>query len=173
MSWEYTEYTKPCPCGKGLVLVRVGSNDWGQSSPPDETILCPGCKEKDEAKKKAEEARNQRYRDLAYLAMEYFRNHYLDHWRSIFINDKYKKDLWSTATSAQVEKRSLASFYNHYSSKDSYIEGLVVLDNIPFIVNKLGIKDSKLEQMLEEPSRLHREIMSESLAAAYLYYKGR
>ena len=50
MSWDYTEYKKPCPCGKGLVLVTDGSNDWGQTS-HHETILCPECKEKDEKAK--------------------------------------------------------------------------------------------------------------------------
>ena len=42
MSWEYNDYTKPCPCGKGLIRVEDGSNDWGQTS-HHETILCQEC----------------------------------------------------------------------------------------------------------------------------------
>lgn len=172
MSWDYNEYTKQCPCGKGLIRVVEGSNDWNQTSYV-ETILCPECKEKDEAKKKEKEARNQRYDDLSALVGVYFRNHYLNQWRTLFLKDKYKKDFWNTATNAKVENRSLASFYNHYRSKDYYIDSFVSLVNIPIIIKTLKIEDSKLKQMLVEPLRLHREIESENLAAAYRHYKGK
>ena len=172
MSWDYDEYLKPCPCGKGQIRVVHGSNDWGQTS-RDETILCPECKAKDEARKRAKQERNQRYRELSSLAVAYFREHYIDQWRSLFSKDKFKKDFWSTATRTNVEKRSLASFYNHNTSMESYVDSFVSLINLPIIANTLGIKDKELEKLLEEPLRLHHEIESESLAAAYLYYKGR
>jgi hypothetical protein len=172
MSWDYDEYLKACPCGKGQIRVVHGSNDWGQTS-HDETILCPECKAKDAAKKREKQARNQRYRELASFAVTYFREHYLEQWRSLFRNDKFKKDFWATAINANVETRSLNSFYNHNSSMDTYIDSFVTLVNIPKIALKLGIEDLELQQLLEEPLRLHKEIESESLAAAYLYYKGR
>jgi hypothetical protein len=67
----------------------------------------------------------------------------------------------------------LVSFYNHFGSKESYIDSFVTLDNIPTLVKTLGIEDPELEQMLIEPLRLHHEIKSENLAEAYLYFKGR
>lgn len=45
MSWDYDTYTKPCSCGKGLIEVVYGSNDWGKTS-HDETILSPLCNKK-------------------------------------------------------------------------------------------------------------------------------
>jgi hypothetical protein len=149
-----------------------GSNDWGQTS-CEETILCPECKEKAEAEKKAKQARNQRYIELVSLAVAYFKDHYFNQWRSLFLNDKFKKDFWTTATNAKVEIRSLASFYNHYRSKETYVDSFVSLINIPIIADTLGIADKELERLLVEPLRLHHEIESESLAAAYLHYKGR
>ncbi len=91
MSWEYDTYYIPCACGKGKIQVVHGSNDWGQTT-SDETILCPECREKDEAKKRAKKARNLHYRELASLALDCFRNRYLGQWRALFINDKFKTD---------------------------------------------------------------------------------
>lgn len=58
ISWDYNEYTKLCPCGKGLIKVIDGSNDWGQTS-HDETILCLECRKKDELEKAAKEERRR------------------------------------------------------------------------------------------------------------------
>lgn len=167
MSWEYDEYLKSCPCGKGQIRVVSGSNDWGQTS-YNETILCPVCKAKEEAKMREKQARNQRYRELASLAVGYFIDHYLNQWRFLFKNNKYKKDYWATAKRANVEDKSLASFYNNTKSMDKYVDGFLTLVNIPQIAKTLGIMDSELDRLLVEPLRLHQEIESESLAAAYL-----
>jgi hypothetical protein len=45
MSWETSQYERPCYCGKGKVLVTVESDDWNRSR-SFETILCGSCKEK-------------------------------------------------------------------------------------------------------------------------------
>lgn len=70
MSWDYTEYTKPCACGKRLVLVRDGSNDWGQTS-HHETILCPECKEKEDIAKALKQERLNVANSKASLVISY------------------------------------------------------------------------------------------------------
>ena len=77
MSWEYTEYTKPCPCGNGLIKVVEGSNDWGQTE-HNETILCPDCREKDEHEKAAKEERRRIANHKISIVLGYFRENFLD-----------------------------------------------------------------------------------------------
>ena len=43
MSWEWFEHEVPCPCGKGKILVKDGSDDWGRSE-HSEHMLCPSCR---------------------------------------------------------------------------------------------------------------------------------
>jgi len=42
MSWEWEESEKPCPCGKGTILVRSGSADWFGSEYHEE-MKCRVC----------------------------------------------------------------------------------------------------------------------------------
>jgi len=172
MSWEYQEYIKSCPCGKGKIRVIHGSNDWGQTS-NDETILCDECREKAENSEKAKQERNKVFKDLKDIVESYFKEHYMEKWISTFSNAKSKKDVWTIATRAKVETRSLNVFYSKCKSVDKYIEGLVFLVNLPLIITSLEITDQELEKLLEEPLRLHAEIHSEWLGEAYLHFKGR
>jgi hypothetical protein len=43
MSWESYEREQPCRCGKGKLKSTWSSDDWGQSTPVVETIVCDDC----------------------------------------------------------------------------------------------------------------------------------
>lgn len=90
MSWDYNEYTKPCPCGKGFIKVVDGSNDWGQTS-CNETILCPECGEKDELEKAAKEERRRIANNKIAIVLSYFRENYMDRLINEFVDKKSKK----------------------------------------------------------------------------------
>src|SRR5512133_2013608 len=45
MSWEWDEREEPCPCGKGTILVRDGSDDWFRSEHTEE-MKCPTCRDR-------------------------------------------------------------------------------------------------------------------------------
>lgn len=172
MSWDYTEYKKPCPCGKGLVLVTDGSNDWGQTS-HHETILCPECKEKDEKAKALKQERLNLANSKTTLVVSYFKENYVDILREKFENAKSKKAVWQTATDLGIEDCSLTKFYSYYRDKDNYIEGLIYWDNIGLIINALKISDQKLIELYNDAKAHMKEFYDERAVASYLHYKGR
>jgi hypothetical protein len=102
MSWEYDENTKPCDCGKGLIKIVSGSNDWGQTY-YQETILCPECKEKDEKIKALRQERLRIANTKITLVMSYFRDNYKDLLESKFVNLGRKKAIWKTASDLGIE----------------------------------------------------------------------
>jgi hypothetical protein len=173
MSWDYNEYTKPCPCGKGLILVRVGSNDWGQSSPPDETILCPECKEKDEKEKALKQERLKVAKSKTSLVISYFKENYAELLRDKFVNSKSKKAVWQTAYDLGIEDCSLTKFYKYYKNKDDYIYELICWDKIEKIINALKISDQKLSELFQDAKAHIKEFDDERAAVNYLHYKGR
>lgn len=45
MSWDRTTTERPCPCGKGKIVITDASDDWGRSE-HDETLECVECEQK-------------------------------------------------------------------------------------------------------------------------------
>jgi hypothetical protein len=43
MSWEWQRVASPCPCGKGEVSYKKGSDDWGRHDTTPLQIDCPIC----------------------------------------------------------------------------------------------------------------------------------
>ena len=172
MSWEYNEYTKPCPCGKGLIRVVDGSNDWGQTS-HDETILCPECKEKaDEARAQKEERLRVANTKIS-LVVSFFRENYSDLLESKFANTNSKKAIWKVAYDLDIETQSLTTFYKHFNSKEKYIHGLISWYRMHSIILALEINDQKLEELYKDAKAHIKEFDDERAAAAYMHYKGR
>jgi hypothetical protein len=172
MSWDYNEYTKQCPCGKGLILVRNGSNDWQQTS-HDETILCPECKEKAEKEKALKQERLKVANSKISLVISYFKENYGELLRDKFGNSKSKKAVWQTAYDLGIEDCSLTKFYKYYKDKEKYICELISWDKIEKIINALKISDSKLSELFQDAKAHIKEFDDERAALNYLYYKGR
>lgn len=173
MSREYTEYTKPCACGKGLVMVRVGTDDWGNSSTPDETILCPECKKKYEIAKALKQERLNLANSKTTLVVSYFNENYVDILREKFENAKSKKAVWQTATDLGIEDCSLTKFYKYYRNKDEYINELISWYRIEKIIIALRIMDPKLNDLFIDAKVHVKEFDDERAAANYMHYKGR
>ena len=172
MSWEYNDYTKPCPCGKGLIRVEDGSNDWGQTS-HHETILCPECKQKaDEAKAQKEERLKVANSKIS-LVMSYFKENYSHLLEGKFINTKSKKAIWKVAYDLGIETHNLTIFYKHYQSKEKYIQGLISWYRIQSIIRALEIKDQRLDDLYKDAKAHIKEFDDERDVAAYMHYKGR
>jgi len=173
MSWDYNEYTKPCPCGKGLILVRVGSNDWGQSSLPNEEILCLECKEKDEKEKALKQERLKVANNKISLVVTYFKENYVELLRDKFLNFKSKKAVWQTAYDLGIEDCSLTKFYKYSKNKDEYINELISWDKIEKIIYALKINDPKLSELFQDAKAHIKEFDDERATFNYLHYKGR
>lgn len=172
MSWEYNEYKKECPCGKGLILVRDGSNDWGQTS-HDESILCDECRENDERNKNLKQERRRIANDKIVLVMKYFRENYYNLLKGKFLHTKSKRDVWVVASNLGIESYSLTSFYKHYRSKDSYVSDLINWYRIVPIIKALEIEDKTLNELYEDAAIHIKEFDDKQAAQSYLYYKGR
>lgn len=43
MSWEDHEFREPCPCGKGSIVTRARSDDWGRYESSGPVIECDSC----------------------------------------------------------------------------------------------------------------------------------
>jgi len=172
MSWDYTEYTKPCACGKGLVLVRDGSNDWGQTS-HHETILCPECKEKEDIAKALKQERLNVANSKASLVISYFKENFAELLSDKFVNSKSKKAVWQTASDLGIEDCSLTKFYKYYRNKDEYINELISWYRIEKIIIALKIMDPKLNELFLDAKAHLKEFDDERAAANYLHYKGR
>jgi hypothetical protein len=172
MSWDYNEYTKPCPCGKGLIRVVDGSNDWGQTS-HDETILCPECKEKAEKVKAIREERLRIAKSKIFLVISYFTENFTHLLEDKFINTRSKKSVWQVAYDLGIEDQSLTTFYKHYHSKEKYIHELINWYLIHRIIKALEIKDQTLDELYRDAKEHINEFDDERAAASYMYYKGR
>ncbi len=176
MSWDYEEYTKPCPCGKGLIRVVNGSNDWGQTS-HNETILCPDCKEKSERDAAAKSERKRIAEHKIELVLSYFKDNFMGILLSKFENAKSKKAIWKVAYEIGLETYSESSFYQHTKGKtlvlEEYIDSKVSWNNIRKLINSLGVKDSKLEDLYKDAASHIKEFEDEDYRLAYLRAKGR
>ena len=172
MSWEYNEYTKPCACGRGLIKVVDGSNDWRQTS-NEETILCPECREKDEINKELRQKRLSIAKNKISLVVSYFRENYMDQLNSKFMNSSSKKAIWQTAFNLGIDNQCLTTFYKHYISKDYYISHLVNWDRIKSIVKALKIDDETFDKLYQDAANHIKEFDDERAAASYFLYKGR
>ena len=172
MSWDYNEYTKACPCGKGLILVRDGSNDWQQTS-HDETILCLECKGKDEKEKALKQERLKVANSKISLVISYFKENYVELLRDKFVNSKSKKAVWQTAYDLGIEDCSLTKFYKYYKNKDEYINELISWYKIEKIIDALKISDPKLNELFLDAKAHKKEFDDERAVANYLHYKGR
>ncbi len=176
MSWEYTEYTKPCPCGKGQIRVVHGSNDWGQTS-HDETILCPVCREQDELEKAAKAERKRIANHKIAIVLEYFRENYLDRLVNEFVDTKSKKAIWKRAYEIGLETYSESSFYKHTRSEtiviEEYVKGKTVWRNLKKLASYLQVKDSKFEELYNDAASHIKEFEDEEARLAYMWAKGR
>jgi len=176
MSWEYTEYTKPCACGKGLVLVSDGSNDWGQTS-HHETILCLVCKDKTEFEVAAKAERKRIADKKIGLLLFYFKENYKDKLLNKFLNAKSKKAIWKIAHEIGLETYSESSFYQHSKSKifsiEEYISSKIRWENLRNLINALEIDDPKLEKLFDEATSHIKEFEDEQKKLSYLWAKGK
>lgn len=176
MSWDYDEYLKPCPCGKGQIRVVHGSNDWGQTS-YDETILCPECREKDELEKAAKEERKRIANQKITTALGYFRENYLDRLINEFVDAKSKKAIWKRAYEIGLETYSESSFYKHTRSKaiviEEYVKGNINWKNLKKLAAFLQINDSKLDELYNDAASHIKEFEEEQARLAYMWAKGR
>jgi len=172
MSWDYNEHTKPCQCGKGLIKVVDGSNDWGQTS-HDETILCPKCKEKADKAKVLKEERMRIANGKVSLVISYFKENYTHLLEDIFLHTRSKKAVWQIAYDLGIEDSSLTKFYKYYHSKEKYIYGLITWYRIHSIILVLEIKDQTLDELYRDAKAHIKEFDDERAAAAYMHYKGR
>lgn len=176
MSWDYDEYTKPCPCGKGLIKVVNGSNDWGQTS-HNETILCPECKEKDELENADKEERRRVAKQKIDMVLDYFKENYMDRLLDKFVNTKSKKTIWKTAYEIGLETYSESSFYKHTKSKtiviEDYINKNINWRNLKKIATNLQVKDSKFKDLYNDAAAHIKEFEDEEARIAYLWAKGR
>lgn len=172
MSWDYNEYLKPCPCGKGQIRVVSGSNDWGQTS-HDETILCPECREKDEKARTLKEERLRIANSKIALVVSYIKDNYTELLKDKFITARSKKAVWQIAYDLGIEDSSLTKFYKYYHSKEKYIYGLITWYRIHSIILVLEIKDQTLDELYRDAKAHIKEFDDERAAAAYMHYKGR
>src|SRR5690554_3918724 len=176
MSWDYDEYLKPCPCGKGQIRVVHGSNDWGQTS-YDETILCPECREKDELEKAAKEERKRIANQKITTALGYFRENYLDRLINEFVDAKSKKAIWKRAYEIGLETYSESSFYKHTRSKaiviEEYVKGKINWKNLKKLAAFLQINDSKLDELYDDAASHIKKFEEEQARLAYMWAKGR
>ncbi|BCR36407.1 hypothetical protein [Mariniplasma anaerobium] len=172
MSWDYNEHTKPCQCGKGLIKVVDGSNDWGQTS-HDETILCPECKEKADKAKALKEERMRIANGKISLVISYFKENYTHLLEDIFLHTRSKKAVWQIAYDLGIEDCSLTKFYKYYRDKDEYIKELICWYRIGSIINALKIKDQKLSELFQDAKAHIKEFDDEWAAASYMHIKGR
>lgn len=176
MSWEYTEYTKPCPCGNGLIKVVEGSNDWGQTE-HYETILCPVCREQDELEKAAKAERKRIANHKISIVLGYFRENYLDRLVNEFVDTKSKKAIWKRAYEIGLETYSESSFYKHTRSKtiviEEYVKGNTVWRNLRKLASYLQVKDSKFEELFNDAASHIKEFEDEEARLAYMWAKGR
>lgn len=176
MSWDYDEYLKPCPCGKGQIRVVHGSNDWGQTS-YDETILCPECREKDELEKAAKEERKRIANQKITTALGYFRENYLDRLINEFVDVKSKKAIWKRAYEIGLETYSESAFYKHTRSKaiviEEYVKGNINWKNLKKLAAFLQINDSKLDELYNDAASHIKEFEEEQARLAYMWAKGR
>lgn len=174
MSWDYDEYLKPCPCGKGQIRVVHGSNDWGQTS-YDETILCPECREKDELEKAAKEERKRIANQKITTALGYFRENYLDRLINEFVDAKSKKAIWKRAYEIGLETYSESSFYKHTKSQiieiETYVSDNLRWRNLKNIILSLEINDSKLDELVNDATSHIKEFEDEEYRLAYLRAK--
>ena len=176
MSWDYDTYTKPCSCGKGLIEVVYGSNDWGQTS-HDETILCPVCKEKAEREAAEKQERKRVANQKINIALDYFKEKYFDIVFSKFENTKSKKDIWKVASAIGLETYSESSFYKHTKSQaiviENYVANNIRWSNLRKIIKSLVINDTKLTDLIDDAESHNKEFDDERAVANYMYYKGR
>lgn len=166
MSWDYNEYDIPCHCGKGLVHVKHGSNDWGQTS-HHETILCNECREKEEEKERIHQAKERKSAQQKRQVMDYFRDHYEGVLQQKFENAKTKKNYWEIATSLKLEILSLSSFYSRCKSPEDYVCSFIQWDYIEKLIVALKISDNNLQGLIDEAKPLDDELHSIWLAQAY------
>lgn len=176
MSWDYEEYTKPCPCEKVLIQVCKGYNDWGQTS-YNETILCPECKEKDELEKVAKVERKRVANQKIKILLEYFVDNYLNSLVSKFENKKTKKEIWRLAYDLRMETYSESYFSRNNKLKDfkieSYIKKNISWRNIRKLADFLSLNDSKFEELYLDAKNNNKEFDDEDSRLAYLWAKGR
>jgi len=176
MSGEYTEYTKPCPCGNGLIKVVDGSNDWGQTD-HYETILCPECREKDELEKAAKEEKRRIANHKIDIVLGYFRENYLDTLINEFVDTKSKKAIWKRAYEIGLETYSESSFYKHTRSKsiviEEYVKGNITWRNLKKLAVYLRVNDTKLDQLYNDAASHIKEFEEEQARLAYMWAKGR
>ena len=176
MSWEYEEYTKACPCGKGKIQVVNGSNDWGQTS-HHETILCPECKEKAEREIAAKKERKRIADHKIEIVLTYFKENYLDKLVNKFEDTKSKKSIWKRAYEIGLETYSESSFYKHAKSKTIVIEEFVKENidwrNLKKLASYLQVTDSKFEELFNDAADHIKEFEEEWARLAYMWAKGR
>lgn len=176
MSWDYNEYTKPWRCGKGLIKVVDGSNDWGQTE-HYETILCPECKEKDELEKAAKEERKRIANEKIDIVLDYFRENYLNRLINEFVETKSKKAIWKVAYEIGLETYSESSFYKHTKSSTlvikDYVNDNIDWRNLKKIATNLQVKDSKFDDLYNDAATHTKEFEDEETRLAYLWAKGR
>lgn len=176
MSWDYYEYTKPCSCGKGLIKVIHGMDDWNRTS-YDEEILCGECKEKIAVARAAKDQRKKVANQKIAIALGYFKENYMVRLLSKFTNAKSKKNIWKLAHEIGLETCSESSFYKHTKSKSlviqDYVDKKIDWTNLRKIATFLNINDEKFEDLYGDAVIHIKEFEDERANFAYLWAKGR
>lgn len=176
MGWDYDEYTKPCPCGKGLIKVVNRSNDWGQTE-HYETILCADCRERDEMERNAKKERKRVAYYKISIVLDYFKENYLERLVNIFADAKSKKSIWKLAHEIGLETNSESKFYKHTRSKtiviEDYVKENTVWRNLKKLASYLQVKDSKFDELYNDAASHIKEFEDEQAILAYMWAKGR
>ena len=108
--------------------------------------------------------------------INYFNEHYLEYWIKYFKSVKSKRAAWKIVSSAGIEKSSLSTMYERFTSHcyaniEEYIVGLVNIESIPKIIKLLNIHEDKLSRMLEKPLKYIEEKKNKEFNEAYAHYR--
>lgn len=166
MSWDISEYDIECRCGKGLIHVVLGSNDFGETN-RRETILCEECRKAEEERERIYDEKRELSKRQINNVMSYFREHYEQLWRKQFEDAKTKKSFWEIATRLKLESSSIGTVYSKWKSSDEYVTNFIRWENIDKLVVALGISDKQLQDLVNESKPLHDELHNIWLAQAY------
>lgn len=178
MSWEYSEATHVCPCGKGTYTEITGSNDWGQSSSAWK-MDCPSCKLnyalytyeyyrhgmrsgghrwiKKQSYDKAMELLNQA-EQLKDRAVTLARSRHLDALVAQFENSS-KKAVWEALHANIKSYKSLGTFYQHTKGKNKreYLAELFSDHYLSDVFKIIRVSDEEIQELKTQEKNLEKE----------------
>lgn len=172
MSWEEMSNSQyKCPCGLGTYTIKFFMDDWNRSEERWE-MDCPTCKQNyrlytyyyydsgmecksylwvpREAYTKVENIGvqlNKAKKEVVGIAT----SRYMDKWLVYFQDARTKKEIWRRLTDNGKRYPSLSTFYTHTRNRspETYLRREFHYDNVPVILQKLGIIDNEVNEKLQ------------------------